>query len=90
MEQIKLFLVTRYNIYESGSTSKVVAISNQDSNIINNLDDCFKYYFNDLDDYERVTYKQIFIEELSDYKGCHEFINDKINNFFKPIKTNNY
>jgi hypothetical protein len=86
MQQIKLYLVTRYNIYESGSSSKVVAVSNEDANIINNLDECFKYYFNDLDDYERVTYKQIFIEELSDHVDSHFFINDKINEFFKPSK----
>ena len=86
MERIKLYLVTRYNIYESGSASKVVAVSSEDANIINNLDECFKYYFNDLEDYERVEYKQIFIEELSDHVDSHFFINDKINEFFKPLK----
>ena len=86
MKQIKLYLVTRYNIYESGSSSKVVAVSSEDSNIINNLDQCFKYYFNDLEDYERVTYQQIFIENIGADANEYDFVNDKINEFFKPLK----
>lgn len=86
MQQIKLYLVTRYNIYESGSTSKVVAIDNEDTNITNDLDYFFNNYFNDLMSYERVEYKQIFIEELSEHVDSHFFINDKINEFFKPSK----
>jgi hypothetical protein len=86
MQQIKLYLVTRYNIYESGSTSKVVAIDNEDSNITNNLEELFNDYFNDLKTYERIEYKQIFIDELSDHVDSHFFINDKINEFFKPLK----
>ena len=86
MQQIKLYLVTRYNIYESGSTSKVVAIDKEDSNITNDLDYFFNNYFNDLMSYERIEYKQIFIEELSDHVDSHFFINDKINEFFKPSK----
>ena len=86
MQQIKLYLVTRYNIYESGSTSKVVAIDNEDTNITNDLDYFFNNYFNDLMSYERIEYKQIFIEELSDHVDSHFFINDKINEFFKPSK----
>lgn len=86
MQQIKLYLVTRYNIYESGSTSKVVAIDNEDTNITNDLDYFFNNYFNDLMSYERIEYKQIFIEELSEHVDSHFFINDKINEFFKPSK----
>jgi methionine salvage enolase-phosphatase E1 len=86
MKQIKLYLVTRYNIYESGSSSKVVAVSSEDSNIINNLEECFKYYFNNLEDYERVSYQQIFIENIGTDSQEYDFVNDKINEFFKPIK----
>jgi hypothetical protein len=87
MQQIKLFLVTRYNIYESGSSSKVIAISNEDANILNNLEQCFECCFDNLDEYERISYKQIFIENIGADAGCYHFVEDKINEFFKPLKN---
>jgi hypothetical protein len=91
MQQIKLFLVTRYNIYESGSSSKVIAISNEDANVLNNLEQCFECCFDNLDEYERISYKQmrisykqIFIENIGADAGCYHFVEDKINEFFKP------
>jgi methionine salvage enolase-phosphatase E1 len=87
MQQIKLFLVTRYNIYESGSSSKVIAISNEDANVLNNLEQCFECCFDNLDEYERISYKQIFIENIGADASCYHFVEDKINEFFKPFKN---